>query len=88
MTKLIRNIQFTKLIKADGKLKEFNFRKPNGSPEALFTVDVIDGRGNRLIFNMKYVNKEWKIIGAELPSWITENESVFNKIIETELQQM
>jgi hypothetical protein len=31
-----RNIQFTKLIKAEGRLREFNFRKVNGLHEELF----------------------------------------------------
>ena len=87
MTKLIRNIQFTKLIKADGKLKEFNFRKPNSSSEALFTVDVIDSKGNRIIFNMQYLSNAWKIISTGLPAWVIENEAVFNEIIEIELKQ-
>lgn len=33
-----KNIQFTRLIKAEGHLREFNFRKVNGLHEELFTV--------------------------------------------------
>jgi hypothetical protein len=46
--KFVKNIQFTRLIKCDGQLKEFNFRKPNGRIEGPFTVDVID-TGNKRI---------------------------------------
>lgn len=51
-TRFIKNIQFTKLIKIDGKLKEL-IRKSNSYPEGQFTIDVIDDRGNRIIFNME-----------------------------------
>ena len=49
----IKNIQFTKLVKAEGRLREFNFRKQNKLEDSVFTVDVSDDRGNRIIFSMK-----------------------------------
>lgn len=82
--KFIKNIQFTKLIKVDGKLKEFNFRKPNGKQEGLFTVDVIDERGNRIIFNMEKTDNHWKIVPQELPAWIINSENNFHELIEEE----
>jgi len=82
--RFIKNIQFTKLIKVDGKLKEFNFRKPNGKQEGLFTVDVIDERGNRIIFNMEKTDQQWKIITAELPAWVMASENNFHELIEEE----
>jgi hypothetical protein len=43
---LIKNIQFTRLVKAEGRLREFNFRKFQGeNSEMLFSVDVVDDRG-------------------------------------------
>ena len=83
----IRNIQFTKLVKADGRLREFNFRKSNGLQEGLFTVDVSDDRGNRLVFKMEKEGSEgiWKILKQQLPTWIWENEAVFHALIEEEL---
>ena len=84
--KFIKNIQFTKLIKVDGRLKEFNFRKPNGRQEGLFTVDVIDERGNRIIFNMEKTGEQWKIITPNLPIWITATEEIFNSLIEEEFK--
>ena len=80
--KFIKNIQFTKLIKVDGKLKEFNFRKPNGKQEGLFTVDVIDERGNRIIFNMEKIDQHWKIISREIPTWVLDSENNFHELIE------
>ena len=84
--KFIKNIQFTKLIKVDGRLKEFNFRKPNGRQEGLFTVDVIDERGNRIIFNMEKTGDLWKIISANLPAWIMSTEDTFHTLIEEEFK--
>jgi len=82
----IKNIQFTRLVRADGRLREFNFRKYRGEEgELLFSVDVVDDRGNRIIFKMKKEEDSWKIIPAALPSWVSSNEKVFNDLIEEEL---
>lgn len=90
--KFVKNIQFTRLIKVDGRLKEFNFRKPNGREDGLFTVDVIDGRGNRIIFNMEKIQNIWKIVTESvteiLPAWILENEETFHEIIEEEFKSI
>ena len=82
-----KNIQFSKLIKANGKLKEFNFRKINDQKKEQFTVDVVDERDARVFFNVKKIDNNWKIIEIPLPNWILENESTFNEIIEEELKQ-
>lgn len=84
--KYVRNIQFTRLIKCDGQLKEFNFRKPNGKQEGPFTVDVIDAKGNRIIFNMEMVDGAWKITTLDLPAWVMESEAAFHEIIEEEFK--
>lgn len=84
--KYVKNIQFTKMIKGDGQLKEFNFRKPNGKQEGPFTVDVIDAKGNRIIFNMEIKENTWKITTGNLPAWITENEPAFHEMIEEEFK--
>ena len=83
----IKNIQFTKLVKADGQLREFNFRKISGSKEGLFSVDVSDDRGNRKMFKMAKSENSWKIVGEDsLPDWIYKNESIFNELIDEELK--
>jgi hypothetical protein len=83
-----KNIQFTRLVKAEGRLREFNFRKYRGEEgELLFSVDVVDDRGNRILFKMKKEDDGWKIMPAPLPVWVTSNEKNFNELIEEELGQ-
>jgi len=82
----IKNIQFTRLIKADGHLREFNFRKLTGFQDELFTVDVSDDRGNRIMFRMRKEDGAWKIVAQPLPEWVIKNEAVFNDVIEEELR--
>ena len=83
----IKNIQFTKLIKADGRLREFNFRRYNTANQpAIFSVNVVDNRDNRIIFEMQKVDNTWKIIKQALPAWITDNETSFHESIEEELK--
>src|SRR5664279_5128164 len=82
-----RNIQFTKLIKAEGRLREFNFRKVNGLHEELFTVDVSDDRGNRIMFKMRKEGNEWLISTEQpIPDWVKNSSSRFNEAIEEELR--
>lgn len=81
----IKNIQFTRLVKADGRLREFNFRKSNGLQEGLFTVDVSDDRGNRIVFHMQKEEGVWKIKKQQIPAWIWENENNFHILIEEEM---
>ena len=83
-----KNIHFTKLIKVNGRLKEFNFRKLGGANEGFFTVDVSDDRGNRIIFRMQKENDAWKLVMSQpLPAWILEKEANFHELIEEELKE-
>lgn len=84
--RFIKNIQFTKVLKAEGRMREFNFRKPNGREEALCTVDVSDDRGHRIIFNMQKEGSNWKIIHQPLPSWVSQLEDKLSELIEEELK--
>ncbi|MEO6584263.1 MAG: hypothetical protein ABIO05_08050 [Ferruginibacter sp.] len=83
-----KNIQFTRLLKINDRLKEFNFRKPNTRSESLFTVDTAEEYGSRIIFNMQQENGEWKIMRQELPAWVVEKESTFNQVIQEELNKI
>jgi hypothetical protein len=75
-----RNIQFSRLIKVNGQLKEFNFRKP--SPESsTYNVDIGDERGNRFIWSMEQSEGQWKIKGGLLPSWIVDSENLLDAAI-------
>ena len=86
--KFTKNIQFTKLIKANGRLKEFNFRKLNEHQEGMFTVDVVDERDSRVFFNIQKIDNTWKVIKQPLPQWILENEQIFHEQIEEELKSL
>jgi hypothetical protein len=84
----IKNIQFTRLVKAEGRLREFNFRKFSGEEgELLFSIDVVDDRGNRIIFRMQKDGQTWKILPGQFPAWVMVNETNFHDLIEEELGQ-
>ena len=83
----VKNIQFSKLLKLNGQLKEFNFRKSNASPEGLFTVDLLDDRGNRIIFYMENHEQEWISVTKNLPQWIQDIIPQLNEIIQEEMQK-
>ena len=79
-------VHFTRLIKAGGRLREFNFRRiPNTSIET-FHVDVSDERMNRIMFQMqKESSGSWKIVNTSLPQWVADVEQKLHDILETEL---
>ena len=82
-------VHFTRLIKAGGRLREFNFRKIRGQEQELFTVDTVDDRGNRILFKMTKDNgNRWTIVPQILPSWIPENEDKFHEAIEDDLPKI
>lgn len=83
--KFVKNIQFTRLIKADGRLREFNFRKMTLLQETLFSIDVVDDRGNRVMFRMRRQDNDWAIIAQPLPVWVQEQEQVLSDMIKEEL---
>ncbi len=79
---VVKNIQFSRLIKADDRLREFNFRKMGGLFEGIFSVDVADDRGNRILFKMQKEENTWKIIEKGLPFWITDSSVFLHEKIE------
>jgi hypothetical protein len=84
---ITKNIQFTRNLKVNGLVREFNFRKISGAPEELFHVDVVDDRGNRIMFRMQKTNDgHWRFLHPTMPGWIMEAEDGLHKIIEDELQ--
>lgn len=78
-------VQFTRLVKAEGRLREFNFRKVK-SPEEEFSVNVCTERGDRIIFGMQKKDTRWQIQPGEIPGWILQNENSLNDAIEDELK--
>lgn len=81
----IRNIQFTKLLKADGCYREFNFRKSTNEGKIIFNVDVTVDRNSRIFFRMLKEDSTWKLQPQELPGWIINNEKNLCDLIENEL---
>jgi hypothetical protein len=85
----VKNIQFTRLLKVEGRLREFNFRKLGGVNEGIFTVDVVDDRGNRILFRMQKDNNSWHIEPQQpLPRWINDVETQLSDLIEEELRNV
>ncbi len=80
-------VHFTRLIKAGGRLREFNFRKLRQLEEEIFSVDTVDDRGNRILFYMRNNNSTWSISPQPLPTWVVENEAKLNEHILDELQR-
>ena len=82
----VRMIQFTRLIKAEGRLREFNFRKLRTPDEEAFSVNVCTERGDRIFFNMQKKETNWRIVPNELPPWVMQTEKSLNEVIEDELK--
>ena len=81
----VKNIQFSKLIKAEGRLREFNFRKTGTGADEKCSVDTVDDRGNRIIFSMFREGGAWKLSSTLLPKWICQYEVQLNEAIEEEI---
>ncbi len=88
MINFIKAITFTRVIKAGGRLREFNFTKFNNAGPDLFSVDTVDNRGDRILFRMQRSdNNHWSITQMVGPTWIQENENLLDEAIETELHK-
>src|SRR6185436_21197023 len=71
ITNFVKAVTFTRLIKAGGRLREFNFRKFKKEDQELFSVDTVDDRGDRILFRMQRSgNNHWSITQMEPPTWI------------------
>ena len=78
-----RNIVFTSLIKIDGRLSEFNFRKRGDS---YYDIDTHDNRGNRLYLKMEKQSDGWIFVDIAVPAWLMKCETQINAAIEKEEQ--
>lgn len=67
-----KNIQFTRLIKAGGRLREFNFRKSNAISGPIFTVDVVDHHDVRHYLIFRKDGEAWILQSKEIANWIEE----------------
>lgn len=76
-----RNIAFTSLIKINGRLSEFNFRKRG---ESKYDIDTNDDRGNRLFLKMEKQDNGWKIMDTSVPAWLKLSEGLIDEAIKNE----
>lgn len=84
-----KNIQFSRFVKTEGQVREFNFRRHSDEKgRILFSVDVCDSRNNRVMFSMHQQDNVWKIIQNDLPDWIMLYEKNFHELIEAELSNV
>ncbi len=67
-----KNIQFTRLIKAGGRLREFNFRKSNSISGPMYTVDVADHHDVRHYLIFRKDGDTWILQSGEIAVWIEE----------------
>ncbi|HEV3222014.1 MAG TPA: hypothetical protein VGZ90_04010 [Puia sp.] len=67
-----KNIQFTQLIKAGGRLREFNFRKSLTPEGPLFTVDTVDPNGGRHYILFRLEDNQWILKTKNMVAWIEE----------------
>jgi len=83
----IKAVQFSLVVKAGDRLREFNFRKlPDNSPEK-FSVNVCNERGDRITFGLQKEKNDWEICGKLLPRWIVENEPRLREAVNEEMKK-
>lgn len=82
MLTIMKNIHFTRLVKAGNTLKEFNFRKHSYAPVPTFHVDVTDERANRIIFTLQKLEGAWIMNPLNLPNWVKDVQSTLQDIAE------
>ncbi len=85
--RFVRAVQFTSLLKAGGRLREFNFRKMRGEEGDIFSINVCDDRGERILFQMRKEDDRWRFKPQTLPVWIEQQENRLNEAILEELQR-
>jgi hypothetical protein len=81
-----RLVQFSLLVKAGGRLREFNFRKLRNTGEEKFTVNVVDDRGDRILFTLEKTDSNWHIPQNNLPPWLMQGEPNIGQAVEEELR--
>lgn len=84
--RFVKMIQFTLLVKAEGRLREFNFRKLKNPDEEIFSVNVCNERGDRIVFNMQRKENDWRIMSSQIPGWILQSEKGLSEAIGDELR--
>lgn len=84
--RFIKAIQFTRLIKAGGRLREFNFRRATTAEQVYFSVNVVDDRGDRILFQLFQEQQAWRLGPQKVPVWVEQQEARLGEAIEEELR--
>ena len=82
----VKTVQFTLLIKAGGRIREFNFRQLKKALNLTFSTDVSTERNERIVFTIENTEEKWRFSPHGLPTWITENEKLITESVEMELK--
>ncbi len=82
--RFIRAVQFTRLLKANGRLREFNFRRGKSPDGYVYYVNVCDDRGDRILFHMEKNGEKWQLVQQHLPPWVVQQENKLHELIEEE----
>lgn len=69
-----KNVQFTIVVKMNGRMREVNFLKRT---DIQYDADASDELSHRWLFKWILENESWKIIPVNeaLPAWLTDNAS-------------
>jgi hypothetical protein len=77
------NIAFTLIIKINGRLKEFNFRKRS---DKLYDANTNDEYSIRYYFQLLKEEKDgWQISGHSLPAWIQNSQHIISEALESQV---
>lgn len=78
----LKNIAFTKVVKTNGRFREFNFRKKPGTNNPQYSIDVSNEGGVRHYFTMVKLSDNWVVCELDVPVWIREGIAHFREAIE------
>jgi hypothetical protein len=78
----MQNIAFSRVLKMNGRVWEFNFRKLPGEQNA-FHTDFTDAKDNRVQFVLFHdIDGTWKIKGTLVPSWVLNEIPMLSNVID------
>lgn len=70
-TSFIKIIHFSRLVKINDRLREFNFKKNNNAGDYVFDIDTADDRGNRIFFRLTKTDNSWSLNSMQpIPDWV------------------
>jgi hypothetical protein len=79
--KFDKQVQFSRSMKTNGQVREFNFLKIKSASVPTYHVDVSDERGNRHYFSLVYEGSAWKIGKTTVPGWISNIEAELGDVV-------